>query len=44
MKYLVEVSLPSDEVTPLDDMSLTLTLEKETDMEVTEDISMYYNI
>ncbi|XP_063447772.1 uncharacterized protein LOC134727324 [Mytilus trossulus] len=40
MKYLVQLCLPEDTVTPLTDMALTLRSEENTDQEVSEEINL----
>jgi hypothetical protein len=41
MKYLVELCLPGDTVTPLLDMTLTLKADEEPEQDISEDISKF---
>ena len=41
MKYLVELCLPGDTVTPLSDMTLTLKADEEPEQDISEDISKF---
>ncbi|XP_052074990.1 uncharacterized protein LOC127712542 isoform X2 [Mytilus californianus] len=40
MKYLVQLCLPEDTVTPLTDMTLTLRSEENTDQDISEEINL----
>jgi hypothetical protein len=41
MKYLVDLCLPGDTVTPLSDMTLTLKAGEEPVQDISEDISKF---